>query len=86
MGAKVRHDLTTGEITEQEIPDRTPTTTWDRVRLERAPLLVEADINIFKAEDAGADTGTWRTYRQALRNITLQADPAAVTWPEKPED
>jgi hypothetical protein len=25
---------------------------------------------------------TWQTYRQALRDITLQEDPYAVIWPE----
>lgn len=27
----------------------------------------------------------WVTYRQALRDITLQPDPFNITWPSKPE-
>ena len=49
-------------------------------RDERNMLLVEADIEISKAEDLGKDSSAWRAYRQALRDAT-------VTWelPTKPE-
>ena len=26
----------------------------------------------------------WKTYRQALRDITKQSDPDNITWPTKP--
>ena len=49
-------------------------------RAERDALLIEADIEINKAEDLGKDSSVWRVYRQALRDATL-------TWvlPSKPE-
>ena len=49
-------------------------------RVERNALLIEADIEINKVEDLGKDSGTWRVYRQALRDAT-------ITWklPTKPE-
>ena len=36
----------------------------------REALLKEADIEINKLEDASQDTSAWRTYRQALRDVT----------------
>ena len=52
-------------------------------RMNRAALLSEADIEILKGEDAGTDVSAWRTYRQALRDITKN-DPRNLTWPQKP--
>jgi len=37
---------------------------------ERAFLLYEADVEINKKVDAGQDASAWRTYRQALRDVT----------------
>lgn len=59
---------------------------WDEVRRERAPLLQEADWRIQRAEDDGLDLASLRAYRQALRDVTRQSDPAAVVWPPKPWD
>lgn len=42
----------------------------DQLSALRAPLLAEADIQINKLEDNGGDSAPWRTYRQALRDIT----------------
>lgn len=39
------------------------------VRAERDRLIAEADILIYKAEDAGEDTTDLRAYRQALRDV-----------------
>jgi hypothetical protein len=33
--------------------------------------------------DASADAATWAAYRQALRDITTQANPFNITWPER---
>jgi hypothetical protein len=44
----------------------------DEVREVRADLLIDADVSIKKAEDAGKDTQTLRIYRQALRDVTEQ--------------
>lgn len=56
----------------------------DGIRQAREPLLQEADIAIFKLEDAGSDTAAWRTYRQALRDVTAQSDLDNISWPTKP--
>ena len=57
----------------------------DKLRVLREPLLQEADVAIFKLEDAGATTTAWRTYRQNLRDITAQSDVFNVVWPTKPD-
>ena len=56
----------------------------DALRVERDPLLAEADWQIHKIEDANGDTSAWRTYRQKLRDITKASDIYDVTWPTKP--
>ena len=57
---------------------------WNEVRETRKPLLATADVEINKLIDAGASTALWSAYRQALRDITLQADPFNVAWPTPP--
>lgn len=42
----------------------------EKLNLLRQPLLNEADVEINKLEDKGESTLQWRTYRQALRDIT----------------
>jgi hypothetical protein len=56
----------------------------DVLRTDRKPLLEEADWQIHKLEDAGGDASKWKTYRQALRDITKASDIYDVTWPTKP--
>ena len=56
----------------------------DAVRATRKPLLEEADWQIHKLEDANGNTTAWRTYRQALRDITKASDIYNITWPTKP--
>jgi hypothetical protein len=56
----------------------------DMARNKRIRLFEEADIEIYKLEDSGGDVSAWRTYRQALRDITKQSDPSNLTWPTKP--
>ena len=55
------------------------------LRMLREPLLKEADWQIHLIEDASGDSSTWRTHRQALRDITKASDIYNVTWPSKPE-
>jgi len=59
---------------------------WNPVRSKRVDLLVEADHLVNIAADAGdaAAEAAARSYRQALRDITNQADPSNPTWPTKP--
>lgn len=62
-----------------------PEKTWDDIRAERKPLLKVADIEILKQEDTGGDTLAWRSYRQTLRDITINfAAPTDVVWPSPP--
>jgi hypothetical protein len=54
------------------------------IRRTRKPLLEEADWQIHKLEDASGNTTAWKTYRQALRDITKASDIYNITWPTKP--
>ena len=54
--------------------------TMDLVRTARASLLSEADIEINKIEDASGDSSAWRTYRQALRDITATYKKVDGDW------
>ena len=55
----------------------------ESLRIDREPLLEEADWQIHKIEDASGDASAWRSYRQKLREIT-DGDIYNVTWPAKP--
>ena len=57
-------------------------TQWAVVRIERNKLLAESDWT--QLPDAPVDAAVWATYRQELRDITTQADPFAIIWPESP--
>ena len=57
-------------------------TQWIVIRAERNRLLVASDWT--QLPDASADAATWATYRQALRDITTQANPFAIVWPQGP--
>jgi hypothetical protein len=59
---------------------------WMSVRGERNTLLAECDwTQLPDAPLTNTQTTEWATYRQALRDITDQADPFSITWPTKPE-
>jgi hypothetical protein len=54
------------------------------VRNQRNQLLNESDWT--QIADAPVNKAVWDTYRQALRDISLQAGfPMLVNWPTKPE-
>ena len=78
-------DLTADEETQRKKDNTTTNEQYlDIARSDRVDLLEEADIEIYKLEDSGGDVSAWRTYRQALRDITKQSDPSNLTWPTKP--
>lgn len=53
------------------------------VRAERNRLIAECDWT--QVEDSPVDKAAWATYRQALRDLTLQAGfPFDITYPTKP--
>ena len=54
---------------------------WDVVRMDRNMKLQETD---WRASNDLTLTDDWKTYRQALRDITTQSDPYNVTWPTTP--
>ena len=56
----------------------------ESLRIDREPLLEEADWQIHKIEDATGDASAWRSYRQELRDITKASDIYNVTFPNKP--
>ena len=55
---------------------------WPIIRAERNKLLVESDWT--QLPDAPVDAAAWATYRQALRDVTTQANPFAIVWPQGP--
>jgi hypothetical protein len=56
---------------------------WRRVRIRRDALLVCTDFT--QLPDVTLDHATWAVYRQALRDVTSQPDPTAITWPVPPD-
>lgn len=54
---------------------------WVMVREERNIKLQETD---WRASSDLTLSDDWKTYRQALRDITTQSDPDNITWPTKP--
>jgi len=78
-----QYHLATG----QWLDGRTPQTQWRVIRLERGKRLEACDWT--DTASARARLGTevyeaWQTYRQALRDITVQADPFNIVWPSAP--
>lgn len=59
-------------------------------RIERQSLLAQSDwtqLSDVLTAMTPEKLQEWKTYRQALRDITLQASfPNDVTWPTKPEN
>jgi hypothetical protein len=69
-------DLTPGELAE------VTESQWEAVRRERNARLAACDWT--QLPDAPVDAAVWQPYRQALRDITEQADPFNITWPVEP--
>lgn len=66
---------------------------WDMIRSRRDELLIDADYSLNIVYDEARINQTQANpdglraiaeYRQALRDITLAADPDEVVWPQKP--
>ncbi|WP_213757850.1 tail fiber assembly protein [Delftia sp. WY8] len=59
---------------------------WAAVRAQRDTRLAACDWVTLRAQETGEPVPeAWRVYRQALRDITGQPDPLAITWPEAPD-
>jgi len=69
------------ELTESELAARTEAQ-WAFFRGDRNRRLTACDWT--QLPDAPVDAAAWTTHRQALRDITTQADPFNIQWPTKP--
>ena len=69
------------DMTADEIAARTAQQ-WQQVREQRNDLLTACDWT--QLPDAPVDAVAWAAYRQALRDITDQADPFNIVWPISP--
>lgn len=69
-------DATSDEIS-QRVADK-----FSSVRAERNQLLASCDWT--QLPDAPVDASAWASYRQALRDITMQTDPFDIKWPTPP--
>lgn len=60
---------------------------WALVRARRDSLLASTDWRVIKAQEAGQSLAPeWGVYRQALRDVTAQANPGAIDWPVPPSE
>ena len=58
---------------------------WAQVRARRDALLTQTDWLTVRAQEQGQPApAEWLAYRQALRDITAQSDPANIVWPQAP--
>lgn len=65
------------------ISTRTPNEQWVAIRNERNSRILMSDWT--QLPDAPLETKeVWAIYRQALRDITEQADPFNIQWPTLP--
>ena len=65
------------------VDTRTVESQWVVIRNQRATLLQESDWTQLPDVHTGVKEA-WATYRQALRDVTLQTDPFNVVWPSPP--
>ena len=69
---------------DQEAKDALDAQQATSVRIERDGKLKDTDWT--QVADAPVDKAAWATYRQALRDVTVQTGfPWEVTWPTQPE-
>lgn len=72
--------LKTGDELQSAIKNK-----WLQIRHERLEFLQACDYTQFiDTPISNEKRAEWATYRQALRDITLQSDPFAITWPADP--
>lgn len=58
---------------------------WTEIRRERNDLLNLSDwTQLSDVSLTELEKNSWKVYRQALRDITLQSDPFEIVWPTKP--
>lgn len=58
---------------------------WEKVRVERARRIAASDWVVTRSVERGEPVPPeWQDYRQALRDVTLQANPFLIEWPQEP--
>jgi hypothetical protein len=71
-------------LSEQEISANTERQ-WAAIRSERNAKIADCDwTQLDDTPLTNTQKQAWATYRQALRDITLQPDPFAIEWPVEP--
>ena len=74
-------DLVSPDENANEVPDQY---FFDRLRIWRDRELAQSDWT--QLADSTADKATWKTYRQALRDLPAQnKDPKKIKFPTRPE-
>ena len=74
-------DLVSPDENANEVPDQY---FFDRLRIWRDRELAQSDWT--QLADSTADKTTWKTYRQALRDLPAQnKDPKKIKFPTRPE-
>jgi len=68
-------------LTAEELQSRIDTQ-WAVIRNQRNQMLKDTDWT--QVEDSPVDKTAWATYRQELRDITMQDDSFDITWPKDP--
>ena len=79
-GETWKQSWTVTSLTSDEISLKT-NELWESIRSFRDELLAECDWRACSDRTMSED---WKTYRQALRDITTQSDPYNITWPTIP--
>lgn len=89
---RMRVDLDTGRVVDFGSPGHQPGAempsleAWEIVRRHRNQLLTASDVAVIRAfETQRPVPSEWVAYRQALRDVPLQADPAKIAWPPPPD-
>jgi len=75
------------EITLVEDPAKVTQKTqaqWASVRAQQRQKLYESDWTCSVTDYEVPNKSQWVAYRQALRDVTTQADPFAIVWPVAP--
>ena len=75
---------TVTQASAEEVSQRI-TAQWSAVREERNRKLYACDWTQLADSPLSAELkAEWATYRQALRDVTQQADPFSIVWPAEP--
>lgn len=81
-----RVDTNSGNVIARDPEPAAPEILWSRVRSMRDRRLRDTDWIVARAIERGEQIPEgWIYYRQALRDITKQADPMNIQWPEVPK-